>query len=265
MLFSFQSCKDDVGDEVIVFLTPSDLQVVADVGDYVGITVKASSSNKLTSLIITETINTKQSVIILDSSLTVKSFSFDYSYLVPEVDKVENNEIKLVFTFVDDLGNTQKRTKLIKVNFSQEELTEITGNEMFSRLASNKNAFNLVSLQPVNYQTTDSAYRFIEDYSLDTVTTEPVDTLSRKWISPAGIKFLKYNSFDYANATHQSIKDSYLSGIETDFIDDLKEGDIILTYIPQADIGHEFYILKIIYIIDNPGVENDKYIFNIKH
>ncbi len=265
--FIFHSCKDKDVDEIVIALKPESFQIMANVGDYIIIETKVQSNSKLNKFVINQTINSQQSTVILDSLISVKSFNFDYSYFVPDIDVSLSNEIKLVFTFIDDNGNSQKRTKIIIVNKEDEvdePLSEILGSEMFSRLASNKNAFDLKSLQPLNYETADSSIRYIEDYSFDT-TSVKVDTLSHKWVSPAGLKFLKYNSFDYANASSQSIKDSYLSGIETDFIDHIEEGDIILTYLSKADEGHEFYAIKIMYIIDNDGVEEDRYVFNIKH
>lgn len=265
VLLGSTSCNKDDADDVIVILTPSEYQFNANVGDYIPIGIKIESEVALSKLIITQTINLEQSTIVLDSSLATKKLNFEYSYLIPEPSSFGESQIKFVVTGIDSEGNSQKSTRIIIVNRLSEKLDEISGSEMFSRLASNKNAFNLIDLQPLNYLTADSTIRYIEDYSFDTIPTQTVDTLSRKWVSPAGIKFLKYNSFDYANATNESIKNSFLSGIETDFINDLREGDVILTYLPKADMGHEFYAIKIIYILDPAGVENDKYIFNIKH
>ena len=265
IILNSTSCKKDDGDKIIVILTPSEYQITANTGDFIAIGIKVKSEIILNKLIINQTINHTRPTVILDSTISVKNMNFEYSYLVPIPDIFGESQIKIVVTAMDSEGNSQKSTRIITVNRIQEKLDGIIGNEMFSRLASNKNAFNLIALQPLNYSTTDSSIRYIEDYSLDTVADNPVDTLSRKWVSPAGIKFLKYNSFDFANATHESIKNSFLSGIETDYIDDLREGDIILTYLSKANKGHEFYALKIIYIIDPPGVEDDKYIFDIKH
>ena len=263
-LIGLSSCQDDDIDPIILILSPNNYEINANTGDYVKIGVKVESDVVITKLLIQQTINSGKTEALLDSNIMVKSTRFDYSYLVPQMTDYGKNKILIEVIAINGDGESQKSTKLLIIDNQVEILEEIAGNEMFSRLASNKNAFNLIDIQPLNFLTADSTIRHIEDYSLDTGLVS-VDTLSRRWVSPAEIRFVKYNSFDYANATNESLKNSFLSGIKTDFIDDLKAGDIILVYLPNAEVGHEYYALKIVYILDPTGVENDKYIFNIKH
>ena len=117
---------------------------------------------------------------------------------------------------------------------------------------------------PLNYETSSSKNKHIEDNTI--IDSLHVDSsLSRTWISPANLKFVRYNNFDYANATSSSVKNAYKSGVKVDHLNNISTNDIILTYIPSLSEETAYYAIKIIYIIDDVGVEQDKYIFNIKH
>ena len=179
LLLSLSSCEKDDADKIVIILTPSEFQFNAEAGDYIAIGIKIESSIVLSKLIINQTINSTQATVILDSNISVKNINFEYSYLVPLPDDFGENEIKFTVTGIDSEGNSQKLSRIIIVNRIEEKLDEIAGNEMFSRLASNKNSFNLIALQPLNYLTADSSIRYIEDYSFDTISSNPVDTLSR--------------------------------------------------------------------------------------
>lgn len=90
------------------------------------------------------------------------------------------------------------------------------------------------------------------------------NTLSRKWISPAKLKFVKFNGFNYANATLTIIKNAYNSGLQDQYVSYLNDGDIIITKLGNPLIDTGFVAIKIINIIDADSTINDKYIFNIK-
>ena len=58
--------------------------------------------------------------------------------------------------------------------------------------------------------------------------TSDSDVLLRKWLSPASSRFVRYNGFDYANATNFTVKEAFNSGIKHEFLSDIKKDDIYI-------------------------------------
>jgi len=57
-----------------------------------------------------------------------------------------------------------------------------------------------------------------------------------------------------------SVVDKYSTSVKKEFVDQISENDIIITKIED-----NYVIIKIIFVIDNYGSEEDRYIFNIKY
>lgn len=74
-------------------------------------------------------------------------------------------------------------------------------------------------------------------------------TYASKWESKNGATFVKANSFDYTNATKESIKTAFDTGTAADNVD-FAEGDIILVKLSAAR-GGDYVAIKI------TAVEND--------
>ena len=258
------SCKKEESDELILSLSPSQLHFAGEIGDYKTITIEATSVVSLNKLNIAQNINNKSSSVLLDSALYIKELKYNYIYQIPELEEFGENEITITVTINDKNGNERKEARIIKVNNEERALEETAGNEMFSKLASNKNAYDLINQLPLNYLTANVKDKHIEDNTVvDTLLLD--SSLSRTWISPANIKFVRFNNFDYANATNSSVKSAYETGIKLDYITNITDNDIILTYIPSLGESNGYYAIKVIFVIDDVGVEQDKYIFNFKH
>ena len=91
--------------------------------------------------------------------------------------------------------------------------------------------------------------------------------LGRRWITNVGLQFVKYNQFDYANASPITIKSSYDGGVKYNYVDNLASGDIVLTRINHSNPDSGYIVLKFVYVIDDSdttNANNDKYIFNVK-
>jgi len=140
-------------------------------------------------------------------------------------------------------------------------LSETSGHQMFSHNSTNYDAYNLLTGLPLHSQLSDSSIIHIIDASIDSVNH---NTLSRKWMSFANLQFVKFNDFNYANATISSIKNAYNAGLKNQFVDNLTDEDIIITKLGNSSIDTGFIAIKIINIIDADSTINDKYIFNIK-
>ena len=79
------------------------------------------------------------------------------------------------------------------------------------------------------------------------------------WVSSSGLSFAKFNSFDHANATSQTLENAYEISLKQEFVDNIVSDDIIIT-----KIANKYIAIKLIYVIDDIGAEDDRYIFSIK-
>ena len=132
-----------------------------------------------------------------------------------------------------------------------------------SENSSNHNSFSFFTQSTMNSDYADSADIHILDATDSTFTD---GTLSMKWLSPANGRFVRFNDFDYATATLGNVINSFDSGISTPFVSDIRSKDIILIrYLNNKQNGYNYAAIKITSVIDEQGVENDRYIFNIKY
>jgi hypothetical protein len=86
---------------------------------------------------------------------------------------------------------------------------------------------------------------------------------SKRWLSPAKLKFVAFNGLDYAKATAQSAKAAYDAGSKTDFIPNVTENDIYITRIMENAIPR-YVVIRVMNVYDNAGTSDDRFIFNVK-
>jgi len=248
------SCRDK-NENAVILLSPLDLYISASNAEVVVIDVACHSPFELKQLTIKSRLPGEFAITELDSMLSGKDFSFQYEYRVPDV--MESTTITLEFTLLDESGDKTANFKIIEVINNTIFLTETAGHEMFSGNSGKQNAYNLVAGTPQFLHLADSSDMHIAD-------TTHSETLLNRWVSPADAKFVKFNGFDYANATAQSAKAAYTAGIRNDFINTVAVGDIYITKIRTRDLKEIYPAIKITGIIDEAGSESDRYVFNIK-
>jgi hypothetical protein len=197
---------------------------------------------------------------IFDTIVSGGIYKLTYNYRVPAISKASN--ILLEFIIVDKNGSQAKALRKIIVTSSPTQPSETTGHQIFSAVSGLRSGFDLIALQAVFPNQVSPGQVTIKDVSvLDTLGNY---SLSRKWISSASYKFIKFNGFDYANASYESIKQSYDAGVADYSIDNVSSGDIILTRIPSAPSDSGYMAIKIVYVIDQDSTNADSYIFNVK-
>jgi hypothetical protein len=252
-IFIFIGCNKD-SDETNegITITPLDNYFEKKPGSIINFTVRFESRKELIKYRITETIDNSNSTTIKEENISGKNHLDWFDYTIPQFEDYGTHEIKLVFSAFDINGNSMNRAKIIYVNIDERILTEYSGNNLYSSLTNQFNAYDLLTSTPKYSSDTTS-------HIIDLTVTNPTDTLSRSWASPYGIKFVKHNSFDYGNATDLTVQNAYNSGIKNDTIRSLATDDVILT-----KINNSYIALKLIYVIDDLGKTNDKYIFSIK-
>ncbi|MFT7085965.1 MAG: hypothetical protein ACJAV5_001687 [Vicingaceae bacterium] len=222
-------------------------------GSIINFTFSAESREELRRYRVIETVDNKMVTTIKDTNVTGKFFTDWLDYVVPDSLGFGNHQIELLFGTIDVRGNEMKRAKVITVNIEERLLEEFGGNTMYSSLSNQFDAYDLLTGNP-KYSSDTTAH--IQDFTPANVS----DSLGKTWTSPVpGIKFVKFNSFNYANATDVRVRTAFDTGVKNDTIRSLKADDILLT-----KIENNYIAIKLIFVTDLNGNANDKYIFSIK-
>ena len=245
------SCNDDVTDFINISILPSSQYEIFNSDEIIPFTIKLTSNNELTELLVIETINNSTIDTVLVKLISGNEHSEFFNYLLPSNISEDTSEIKLIFYCTNNIGERVERAKIFYSVIQDVFLNETTGHTMFSNNSSEFNSYNLVTGTP-SYNSDSSSHILDNTDSLSNI-------LSREWISNVDLLFSKNNSFDYANATFESVKNTYNNSLKKEFVDQISEGDIITTKIENS-----YLVIKIIYVIDEINSENDRYIFSIK-
>jgi hypothetical protein len=253
ILFAIACSNSDEDQPFGIRISPDANYFNKQGGSIINFTFTAESRADLTRYRVIETIDDRVVNTLRDQNISGKFFSDWLDYTVPDSLGFGNHQIQLLFSTFDVKGNEMKRAKFITVNVAGRLLTEYGGNTMYSSLSNQFDAYDLLTGNP-KYSADSTSH--IQDFTF----ANPTDSLSKTWTSPIeAIKFVKFNGFDYPNATDITVKTAFDTGIKNDTIRNLKADDILLTKIDDRYIA-----IKLIFVIDPNGKDNDRYIFSIK-
>ena len=157
----------------------------------------------------------------------------------------------------DVSGNSSIKFRRIKVTDFEFPLVETSGHKMYSRISQKECAYNLYTGQALALSDT-SDYQDIIDNSFN------YNSLSNTWLSRTNLEFVVFNEFDYANATNRTAKNGFDAGIKVTELIDLEIGDIIITVINRGEIKDYYVVIEITNIVNNVGIDDDYYEFNLK-
>jgi len=242
-------------EEPVLHVSPYDIYITASPDEILTFNITCQADVDLQRLLITSKELESFTQVELDTTISGTNYTYRFEFLVPEV--AENTTIYLEFTMEMKNGETIKTGRVIEVLIVDQLLEETAGHEMYSRFSGKENAYDLYNGDALYSHLADSSLMHIMD-------TTDSDNLLKRWISPAGALFVRFNDFDYANCTNSSVKQAFNSGADHEFIDNLLTGDILLVKLFDSEADSRFIALKITSIHDNPGSEADRYIFNIK-
>lgn len=256
------ACKKDKNSPALLFVSPDNTYFDVFNSNILQFEISGSSeSSYLTGFSVVTKPDNAFSSTIFDTSFSSKNFNITYEYQVPVFS--ESININLQFVLNDDAGNQTRVAKILRVTVNNSAPVETTGNEMFSALSGKQDAYNLFTLQPLFSSSSGSSNQHIKE-ATENDSLGTVDTLCKKWISPAGLQFVRFNDFDYANALHEDMKVAYEVGIKKNFIEQLNDGDILLTRFPNSEVDKGYIAIKLVYVIDEDSTNLDRYIFNVK-
>lgn len=254
-------CKKKENSPALLFVYPETSYFNVKSYDVLEFDIRGSSETSLKKFSIQSKVENSFSSTVFDTSLQAPNLNLIYQHQAPGV--TETTKISLEFILTDDAGYQTRVAKVLTVSPVNKTPVETAGHEMFSSVSTKQNAYNIYSGIPLFSSSSSISSQHILDATMPD-TTVTVDTLSKKWTSPAGLKFVRFNDFDYANAGYTDIKQAFEVGIKKSFIDQIGNGDIILTRLPVSDPDSGYVAIKLVLIIDIDSTNFDRYIFNIK-
>jgi len=194
--------------------------------------------------------------LFLDSNINQARLEHTFILDVPEFSR-DSVPFELKIRAEDFAGNFYVLTCRVVVVGGAQILPTLTGIVVYSGSSGRQNAFSLNDpSQPFVKALADSIDVDIYDHPNATVP----EILSREWRSYTDIRFVKINSFNFANATATNINASFRSAVRQRTVEDLKPNDIILVGRNDIAIG----AILITDVVDNEGVDNDFYRFDVK-
>ncbi len=254
-LLLFASCGEKEKLPPAIFVSPNSTNLYADAGDVIEFIVTSTAGdNGLNRVIITSKPLGGITATIKDTSVVGQESEFYFIYNVPS----GASNYLLTFSTYDTDGLSATVGRNLHVD-AAEYLTETTGFEIFSpfNFGSN-NAFNLNGLDYYQLDADpDSAL-------IDMVENDEVndDAITRNITSLSGIRYVRNNAYNYAEATKQSAQDTYTSSTAQQLITNVQVNDILIT--EYDTLAHNYAVIKVTGVFDDTGVSLDRYIFNVK-
>ncbi|MCQ2330839.1 MAG: hypothetical protein MJZ55_02505 [Paludibacteraceae bacterium] len=192
--------------------------------------------------------------VILDSVIEdpVKKLKFSIPYRTPIYE--ENTHLQIIIKAYANDGETVQYKIIPTVLSSDKPLRPIDDVTLYSALSNRPSYFSLETMTPFMGDTTMRGLYFRDVAPMDSSAS-----ISYSWTSPT-IYFARFQSFNFAEATEQSVINAYKECKRDRTIQDLKADDILLFGTADSAIG----ALKIIYIADELEKVNDRYVFSIK-
>lgn len=253
----FCACDDEDDATPVTLYTDArqELRVYGNEYKEIRITSKSNNGN-LTRLHISSRDSERGEMTLLDSALNQQEIDFTYYYKAPILRK-DSASVRLTITTFNAAGNTQSvevTVRVIQRDYLLEELSAIT---LYAHeTETHPNGYCFADFRPLMTSLTDSAkidlYAYVDEGNSELMT--------REWRTNTDVFFTRNNNFNYSEATYSSLTASFEAAIGNPRIANLKADDIILFGRGNKALG----VIKIIQVYDEPGVENDRYYFNVK-
>lgn len=257
-LFFFMACGKDITEPEGINVSPDDLVYAAQAGHIEIFKVRGYAAKKFIRLRITSKRPDSYTETLLDSSFGSRErFSIDWEYRYEN--DIKNYTILLNFILTDETGTDYSAAREVHVRITDVFLTEFSGRVVYSSWSGQANALDIATVGARHSWLAPRSAQSLMDDSTG-ITTDSL--LSRAWISPAGGSFLKFNGFDYAQATENKLKATLSSGALEDRVDNIQPGDIIL-YRHKSQANSDAAI-RVLNVFDLPGTAHDRYELAIK-
>ncbi len=267
IVFALVACKQS--SDLVHFIEIEDTQWQTEfipAGKTIRMKVIAQTQNGAVATITTTAYDDQHGdYTILDSTFThgEKSLEFFYAYTLPTfMDTTVVHVTSMMQTTSGEEWRYRFNLYVLPDNANMHTLDAVT---MYSAKSGGKYGFSLATLQPIFPDTrlnipdslrTDSLVFFDRIQSDST----RADQISCEWESHTGVYFARFESFDYQEATVASIQRAYDICKHDKIIQNIQNDDVILFGTQTDALG----ALKVLFVADEPGCENDRYIFSMK-
>lgn len=257
ILFISNSCNND--DEFLILdVVPQGIFNVYGVDDPVIFFVRAQSSEANLNNFIIKVREENEAVktTVLDSSINGAFFEYSFSFPRPQ-DRTRLYDFE--FNVSNNAGKVVKQFRSARIIFDSTEvpLTETTGHRIYPKLTQNPDGFDIAARQAVFTDTTLLDSNSVDIYEVPDTTVN----LTYIWRSQTNGKFVRFNGFDYPNATLSKVMEAYESGQKLDQMINIREDDIIIFHSAERNI---YAAIKIDEIEVGDSVTNAYYEFNLK-
>ena len=247
--------ENDVSDVVIILKSGSVKEYVRS-GDMLRYEIESFSNKSVLTNFKASTFDSEYGEkLLLDSALNQEKIEFTFLYKAPAFSKDSVSTI-LKFEASDAENKTRTYNCTIVVTSNADILPEKSGIILYSALSGKQDAFSLENPSQVFLAAlADSAK--IDVYDFNESSNE---TFVREWRTNTDVGFVKANSFDYASATANSVRQTYIASVRQNYVSDIQTNDIILIGKEKNATG----VIIITDVVDSEGAGNDFYRFNYK-
>lgn len=252
-------CKQKESELILRIDTP-DIDWVADYvhsGDNVRIHLKAQAqSSPIRHLTLVSYDSRYLQKTIVDTVLTdpVKRIDETIVLAIPFYNDTTTMELK--GTAYNLAGDVMTYKITLDILPGDRSLHSIDGVTMYSAQSGRNSAFSMDRL------TVTDTLSLLQDslwFADAQVADEQTEDMSYTWYSHS-LYFSRFENFDFAEATEQSVVTAYTNSKRNHIIRDLHTDDILLVGTADRALG----VIKILIIADEAGTENDRYIFSLK-
>ena len=255
-LFLFTSCSTEKDASAIqIVVSPDSLALHVESGNKLLFTITAKTINEpLTRIQICQKTAKTGSIVLLDSMVHLQKYNYDYHYTIPASIAEKQIELTFIARTASDYSVSTKYLFLDSVNTPLKESTS----HVLYRFENLKNsAFSIFQRHTVSFPT-DSLLSDIYDAQNGVMAP---DQYARSWKSGTGKQFVRFNDFNYAEATVQSLQSCYANASKRTTVEGIQENDVIMIGDKNSVLG----VIKIIALLNENGTANDRTIFNLKY
>lgn len=255
LILALFACGEKTNDYPVLSINPESLIIQASRGEFITFHVITESDYKLQRFVVSEKLKGSNERNIYDTILLGFNAAFYFDYFTPL--HYSDQDIILTFRSLNEEGYETRKSR--KILISDTLFTEAAGQHIYSAKGAGECAFNLLETEAISCTLYDSIMDIV-DIEVDTLSND----LDLIWGSPSGCEFVRFNEFDYGNATLQGTRDGFEAGNKITEVSDLDRDDILLVKVNRSSPSR-YFVLKITGIIDEEGVDDDYYEFNLKY
>ena len=257
-MISFIACDSDDGDTAILILSDSIVgsQTVQSSSIlYISFSVTAYKA-ELRDFCVNATPQGGERETLVDTTIGGRSFLYELEYNAPQYSE-DTTIVTITASATDVDGNSQSTSCKVNVVASTKSLVEHGSFSLYTTEENDHaNGFSFDRLSLVVVSLTDSSEVDVYPY----LDEAKVDSLTCTLLGGNNINFARAGSFDYSNATDRSVTNAYESMVYQSRIQNLTADDIILVGREDEALG----VMKILYVDDEEGSANDRYVFSVK-